>query len=275
MNVKSVEKENGKAKILVEIDKEQFEAALNKAYAKNKKDIFVPGFRKGKAPRKVIEGMYGAGVFHEEAINLLFPDVYDAAVVKQELKAVGAPSVTDMEVGENGVLLTVETELYPEVTLGAYKGLEVPKAEAAVTDEEVAAELDRKAQESARILTVERAAKLGDTTVIDFEGFENGVPFEGGKGEDYSLVLGSGSFVPGFEDQVVGMSAGETKDIALVFPENYTPELAGKPVTFKVTVKEVKETIKPVMDDEFAKDVSEFDTLEELKADLRAKLLQD
>ncbi len=275
MNVKSVEKENGKAKILVEIDKAQFEDALNKAYVKNKKDIFVPGFRKGKAPRKVIEGMYGASIFHEDAINILFPDIYEAAVVNQELKAVGAPSVTDMEVGQEGVLLTVETELYPEVTLGQYKGLEVPKADAVVTDEEVAAEIDRKAQESARILTVERPAQMGDTAVIDFEGFDNGVAFDGGKGEDYSLVLGSGSFVPGFEDQVVGMSAGESKDIDIVFPENYTPELAGKPVVFKVTVKEVKETIKPALDDEFAKDVSEFDTLEELKSDIKAKLLKE
>jgi len=274
MNVKNVEKENGKAIVTVEIGKEEFEAALTKAYLKIKKDIMIPGFRKGKAPRKMVEAMYGAHVFYEDAVEEIFPDVYTAAIVDQQLKAVGQPSVTDMQTPEEGgVVLTVSTELYPEVTLGQYKGLEVPKAEATVTDEEVEAELNRMAQQNARIATVERAAQTGDTVVLDFEGFVDGVPFEGGKGEKYSLELGSGSFIPGFEDQLVGLTAGEAKDVVVTFPEQYTPELAGKEATFKCLVHEVKEKSLPEMDDEFVKDVSEFDTMDELKADIKAKAI--
>ena len=201
MNVKNVEKENGKALVTVEIGKEEFEAALTKAYLKIKKDIMIPGFRKGKAPRKMVEAMYGAHVFYEDAVEEIFPEVYTAAIVDQQLKAVGQPSITDMQTPEEGgVVLTVSTELYPEVTLGQYKGLEVPKAEATVSDAEVEAELARKAQQNARIATVERAAQTGDTVVLDFEGFVDGIAFEGGKGEKYSLELGSNSFNPGFED---------------------------------------------------------------------------
>ncbi len=275
MNVKSTEQANGKAKIVVEIEKQEFEAALNKAYNKAKKDIMVPGFRKGKAPRKVVEGMYGAKIFYEDAVNEIFPELYTKAVIEQQLKAVGGPSIADMdETAEGAIVLTIETELYPEVTLGQYKGLEVPKAEASVSDEDVENELSRMADRNSRIETVERPIQEGDTVVLDFEGFDNGIAFEGGKGENYSLKIGSHQFVPGFEEALIGLSAGDEKDIDVTFPENYTPELAGKPVVFKCKIHEVKETIKAELDDEFAKDVSEFDTLDELKADIRAKQLQ-
>ena len=273
MNVKSVEKENGKAKVVVEIDKAEFEQALNKAYAKCRKDIMLPGFRKGKAPRKMVESMYGATVFYEDAVNEIFPDIYTKAIVEQELKAVGSPSVSNMDTPEaGGVVLTIETELYPEVTLGQYKGLEVPKREVKVEESEVDAEVGRMAERNARIETVDRAAANGDTVVIDFEGFVDDKPFQGGKAEDYSLTLGSGSFIPGFEDALVGAVAGEERDVNVTFPEDYSAkELAGKPAVFKCKVHEVKESIKPELDDEFAKDVSEFDTLDALKDDIRTR----
>ena len=276
MNVKSVEKENGKAKVVVEIEKAEFETALNKAYAKCRKDIMIPGFRKGKAPRKVVEGMYGATVFYEDAVNEIFPEIYTAAIAEQQIKAVGMPSVTDMDTpAEGGVVLTVETELYPEVTLGDYKGIEVPKTAVTVGKADVDAELNRMAERNSRIETVERAAEMGDTVVLDFEGFDNGVPFDGGKAEGYSLTLGSGSFVPGFEEALVGLSAGDEKDVDVTFPQDYTPELAGKPVVFKCKIHEVKQTIKPELDDEFAKDVSEFDTLAALKKDIKARITKE
>ena len=273
MNVKSVEKENGKAKVVVEIDKPEFEQALNKAYAKCRKDIMLPGFRKGKAPRKMVESMYGATVFYEDAVNEIFPEIYTTAIVDQQLKAVGSPSVSNMDTpDEGGVVLTIETELYPEVTLGQYKGIEVPKREVKVEESEVDAEVNRMAERNARIETVDRAAQMGDTVVIDFEGFEGSKPFQGGKAEDYSLTLGSGSFIPGFEEALVGAVAGEERDVNVTFPENYNAkELAGKPAVFKCKVHEVKESIKPELDDEFAKDVSEFDTLDALKNDIRAR----
>ena len=272
MNVKNTEKAAGKATIVIEVEKAEFDAALTKAYNKARKDIYVPGFRKGKAPRKVVEGMYGAKVFYEDAVNEIFPEIYEQAISAQALKVVGMPSVTKLDDGEDGgVVLTVETDLYPEVTLGDYKGLEVPKAEVNVTDDEVEAELNRMAERNSRIETVDRPAQEGDTVILDFEGFDNGVAFEGGKAEGYSLKLGSHSFVPGFEEALVGLSAGDEKDVDVTFPENYTPELAGKPVVFKCKIHEVKETQTPEMDDEFAKDVSEFDTLDALRADIRAK----
>ncbi|MBR2977135.1 MAG: trigger factor [Oscillospiraceae bacterium] len=276
MNIQSVEKKNGNAKIVVVVDKEKFESAINSAYLQEKKKIMVPGFRKGHAPRKIIESMYGKGVFYEEAINILFPEIYDAAVTEQKLKAVGAPSIADMEVAEDRTLtLTVETALYPEVKLGTYKGVEAPKAEVKVLEADVKAELERMAQRASRIQTVERAAKLGDTVMLDFEGFVDGKAFEGGKGEKYNLQLGSGQFIPGFEDALVGVKAGEDRDVEVTFPEAYTPELAGKNATFKCKIHEVKETIVPKLDDEFAKDVSEFDTLADLKKDIKARLKKD
>lgn len=275
MNVKSIEKSGNKATIAVEIDRDLMESGVNKAYLKARKNILIPGFRKGKAPRKMIETMYGAHVFYEDGLEEIFPEVYEFAVVKQELKAVGRPSLTDMQIGQDNIVtITLTTELYPEVTLGQYKGLAVEKSEPTVTDEQVQAELDRMAQNVASTETVDRPAQMGDTANIDFEGFDNGVPFEGGKGEDHDLKLGSGSFVPGFEEQIVGMSAGEEKDIDITFPEDYQADLAGKPVVFHIKLNKLTETIVPEQDDEFAKDVSEFDTLDALKADIREKALE-
>ena len=276
MQVKNAVKEGNNVKISVVIDAEAFEAAVQKVYNKNKSRIAIPGFRKGKAPRKMIEAMYGKEIFHEDAINEIFPEVYQKTVLDEGWKAVGQPSVTAVNVNEDkSVDLTIETALYPEVKLGSYKGLEVEKAEAVVTDEEIERELDKKAEEVARITTVERPAQDGDTVVIDFEGFLNGEPFEGGKGEDYELRLGSHSFVPGFEEQLIGCAAGDEKDLDITFPEDYHEELAGKAVVFKVKVHEVKQTVLPEKDDDLAKDVSEFDTLDELRADIKANLLKD
>ena len=277
MNVKSVEKETSKATVTVELTKAELEPAVNKAYLKYRKDIAIPGFRKGKAPRVVIEAAYGKHVFFEDAIEEMFPQIYQEAVMTQDMKPVGRPSVSDMNIADDdSVTLTIVTDLYPAVTLGQYKGIEVEKVNAEVKESEVDAEIDRMAQNVARISTVERPAKDGDTVVIDFEGFLNGVAFKGGKGENHELVLGSGSFIPGFEEQVVGMSAGEEKDINVTFPENYhASELAGKEVTFKVKVHEVKETVLPEKDDEFVKDVSEFDTMAELRADIEKRILDE
>ena len=276
MNVKSTERNGNEVTVVVEIDKERMESGVNKAYMKARKNIQIPGFRKGKAPRKMIEAMYGAHVFYEDGLEEIFPEVYDFAIANQEgFKAVGRPSLTDMQISEDNIVtLTLTTEVYPEVTLGQYKGLEVEKAEVTVSDAQVQAELDRMAQNVASTETVERAAEMGDTANIDFEGFDNGVPFEGGKGDNFDLKLGSGQFVPGFEEQVVGMTAGEEKDIDITFPEDYHKDLAGKPVVFHVKLNKVTVTNVPEQDDEFAKDVSEFDTLEELKADIRAKALE-
>lgn len=272
MNVKSIERNGNEATIVVEIDKELMESGVNKAYLKTRKNILIPGFRKGKAPRKMVEAMYGAHVFYEDGLEEIFPQVYDFAVAGQEFKAIGRPNLTDMQISEDNIVtLTLTTEVYPEVTLGQYKGLEVEKAEVSVSDAQVQAELDRMAENVSSTETVERPAEMGDTANIDFEGFDNGVPFDGGKGDNFDLKLGSGQFVPGFEEQVVGMSAGEEKDINVTFPEDYHAELAGKSVVFHVKLNKLTVTNVPEQDDEFAKDVSEFDTLEELKADIRAK----
>ncbi len=276
MNVKSIEKNGSQATIVVQIDKDLMESGAQKAYLKARKNIMIPGFRKGKAPRKMIESMYGAHVFYEDGLEEIFPEVYEFAVIGQDVKAVGRPSLTDMNIEDDGsVTLTMTTDIYPDVTLGDYKGLEIEKAEAVVTDEQVQAELDRMAQNVASTETVERAAQMGDTANIDFEGFDNGVPFDGGKGENYDLKLGSNSFVPGFEEQIVGMSAGEEKDIDITFPADYHAELAGKAVVFHVKVNKVTATNVPEQDDEFAKDVSEFETLDALKVDIRAKALEN
>ena len=263
MNVKSANREGNKLTVNVEVEKEVFEAGISKAYLKNRKYITVPGFRKGKAPRKMIENLYGAQVFHTDAVEEIFPDVYKEAVTDQ-----------GMNVREdNSLELTIEVELYPEVELGQYKGVEAPKAAVSVTDEEVEAELDRKANEVARIVTVERPAQEGDTVVIDYKGLKDGAAFDGGSAEGYELRLGSHSFIPGFEEQLVGAVAGEEKALNITFPADYhAKELAGAPVVFEVKVHEVKETQVPAKDDELAKDVSEFDTLEELKADLRKQI---
>ena len=277
MTVKSCEKiEKSQVALTIEVSAAEFEAAIEKAYQKMRKNINIQGFRPGKAPRKMIEKMYGAEVFFEEAINIAFPDAYEAAVKEQELQVVGYPEVDMLgECTKEGFTFTARVPVYPEVTLGEYKGLSAIKGEVKVTEEDVADRLQTLADRQTRLVSVEREAKLGDTAVIDFEGFLNGVPFDGGKGENHSLELGSGSFVPGFEDQVIGMKAGDEKDIDITFPEQYTPELAGKAVVFKVKVHEVKEKEIPELDDEFAKDVSEFDTLDELKADLEKKIAEE
>ena len=277
MNVKSVEKEAVRAKVTVEISRTELEPSLNKVYLKVRKDITIPGFRKGKAPRMVIEAAYGKHVFYEDAIEELFSEIYKNCVLSQDIKPVGRPSVSAMNIEEDGsVTMTIDTDLYPEVTLGQYKGLTVEKAEATIAQSEIDAEIDRMAQNVARISTVERPAQEGDTAVIDFEGFKDGVAFDGGKGEGYELKLGSHSFIPGFEEQVVGMSAGEEKDINVTFPEDYhASDLAGAPVIFKVKVHEVKETVVPEKDDEFVKDVSEFDTMDELRADIEQRILSE
>ena len=273
MNVKSIERNGNLATIVVEIDAEMMEKGINAAYLKQRKSIQLPGFRKGKAPRKMIEAMYGKHVFIEDGLEEIFPEVYVAAVA--DIKAIGRPNLTNMEVGDdNSVTLTFTTDVYPEVTLGQYKGLEVEKAPVEVSDAQVEAELNRMAQNVASTEVVEKAAEMGDTATIDFEGFDNGVAFDGGKGENFDLKLGSGQFVPGFEEQIVGMTAGEEKDIDITFPENYHAELAGKAVVFHVKLNKVSVTNVPALDDEFAKDVSEFESLEELKADIRAKALE-
>ena len=275
MTVKNIEKNGNQATIVVEIDKELMESGVQKAYLKARKNIQIPGFRKGKAPRYLIEKMYGAHVFYEDGLEEIFPEVYKTAVLDQDVKAIGRPSLTDMDISEDGIVtLTLTTDTYPEVTLGEYKGLKAEKEQATVTDEQVKAELDRMAQNVASTETVEGAAKMGDTANIDFEGFDNGVPFDGGKGENFDLKLGSNSFVPGFEEQVVGMTAGEEKDINITFPEDYHKELAGKAVVFHVKCNKVTTTVLPELDDEFAKDVSEFETLEALTADIREKALE-
>ena len=276
MTIKSANRENNKLTVNVEVEKETFEAGISKAYLKNRKYITVPGFRKGKAPRKMIENLYGPQVFHTDAVEEIFPDLYKEAVLDQGWKTVGQPSVTDMNVREDKSLeITIETDLYPEVELGQYKGVEAPKAAVAVSDEMVEAELDRKANEVSRIVTVERPAQNGDTVVIDYKGLKDGVAFDGGTAEGYGLHLGSHTFIPGFEEQLVGTSAGEEKELNISFPEDYhAKELAGASVVFQVKVREVKETQVPAKDDELAKDVSEFDTLDELRADIRKNLEQ-
>ena len=273
MTVKSCEKlEKSRVALTIETSAEEFEAAVNKAYLKMRGKINVPGFRVGKAPRKIIEKMYGAEVFYEEAVNIILPDAYEAAVKEQELEVVGYPQVELESCTKDGVVFKCTVAVYPEVKLGQYKGLEAPKAEVKVVAADVNARLKEMADRNSRLVSVERAVKKGDTADIDFEGFDNGVAFDGGKGENFDLEIGSGSFVPGFEDQLIGMKAGEEKELDITFPENYTPELAGKPVVFHVKVNEVKEKQVPAIDDEFAKDVSEFDTLKDLKADIKKKL---
>ena len=277
MSLKNCEKvEKSQVVLTIEVGAAEFEAAIEKAYQKMRKKINVPGFRPGKAPRKIIEGMYGAEVFFEEAINIAFPEVYDAAVKEKELRVVGYPSVELVgECTKEGFTFTATTPVYPEVTLGEYKGLSAEKEEVKVGAADVNERLKQLQDRNTRLVSVDREAQEGDTAVIDFEGFLNGVPFDGGKGEGHNLELGSHSFVPGFEEQVVGMKAGEEKDLDITFPENYTPELAGKAVVFKVKVNEVKAKEVPELDDEFAKDVSEFDTLKDLKADMKKQITEE
>ena len=267
--------EKNMAKLTIEVAAENLEKAIEKAYQKNKNKISVPGFRKGKVPRQMIEKMYGKEIFYEDAVNMLIPEEYAKAYDECEEEIVSSPKidVVQVEAGQP-FIFTAEVALKPEVRLGKYKGVKVGKIETEVTDAEVDAEIDKERERNARNITVEdRAVKDGDMTVLDFEGFVDGVAFEGGKGEDYPLTIGSGAFIPGFEDQLVGAEIGKEVEVNVTFPENYqAEELKGKDAVFKCTVKEIKEKELPELDDEFAGEVSEFETLAEYREDVRKKL---
>ena len=269
--------EKNMAKLTIEVSAEDLDKAMEKAYQKQKSRISLPGFRKGKAPRKMIESMYGKGVFMEDAVNSLVPQEYTKALGECDLEIVSQPeiNVTQMEPGK-ALIFTADVAVKPEVTLGDYRGVEVPKSEIAVTDEEVDAEVKKEQDKNARTVAVEdRAAANGDITTIDFEGFVDGVAFDGGKGTDYALTLGSGTFIPGFEDQLVGANAGDHVEVKVTFPEEYqAKELAGKEAVFQCDVKKIETKEVPELDDEFAKDVSEFDTLAEYKEDVKKKLTE-
>lgn len=271
--------EKNKVKLTIEVASELFEDGMKKSYQKNVKYINVPGFRKGKAPRKMIEKMYGPAVFYEDAVNFIIPDAYDEAVKEADIHPVSQPEIDIVTIGEadKPFVFTAEVFTKPEVKLGTYKGVEIEKVENKVTDADVDAEVASMREKNSRIVTVEdRAAENGDITTIDFEGFCDGVAFEGGKGTDYELTLGSGTFIPGFEEQIVGKKIGEEFDVNVKFPEEYhSEELKGKDAVFKVTLKGIKVKELPTLDDEFAKDVSEFDTLDALKEDIKAKLTKE
>ena len=269
--VKSEKLEKSMHELQFSLDAETFKAAIEKAYKREGKKYNVPGFRKGHAPRAVIEKMYGADIFHYDAINDLFPEAYEAAVVESGIQPVGRPEADVVsESLEDGVVLKVTVAVKPEIKVGSYTGLKAVKKVHTVDDADVEAELVRMQNRNGRIITREGKAENGDTVDMDFEGFVDGVAFEGGKAEHYSLVLGSGSFIPGFEDQLIGHEAGEEFDVNVTFPEEYqAKELAGKAAVFKIKLHEVKTKELPALDDEFAKDVSEYDTLDELKASIR------
>ena len=280
MKIKSNEvKEKGLAEIIVEIDAEKMENAKADAYKKNKNSISVPGFRRGKAPRKIIERMFGASIFFSDAIEALMPEVLEFVDGESKVKTVGAPKVSDIDFKEDepdiGAEVTLELALYPEVELGEYKGLSAYRPEVSVSADEINEQIEALRVRNARIENVDRPAKKGDLINFNFEGFVDNKPFDGGKAENYELELGSNSFIPGFEEKMIGMKVGEERDLDLVFPEEYEENLAGKPVVFKVKVNEIKEKILPELDDEFAKDVSEFDTLKEYKANLKKTRQQD
>ena len=267
--------EKNMAKLTIEVSADTFSKAVESAFQKNKNRFNVPGFRKGKVPRKMIEKMYGAGIFYEEAANAVIPDAYEKALEECTETIVSSPKVDVVQIEEGKpFIFTAEVALKPEVTLGAYKGVHVEPVQVSVTDEEVEADLKQQQENNARTVAVEgRPVADGDIAVIDFEGFVDGAAFEGGKGENYSLTIGSHSFIDNFEEQLIGKNAGDSCEVNVTFPEDYqAKELAGKPALFKVTVKEIKEKQLPELDDEFAGEVSEFDTLEEYKADIRKKL---
>ncbi len=269
--------EKNMAKLTIEVPAEELEKAMQNAYLRAKNRITIPGFRKGKAPRKMIEQMYGKGIFLEDAANALIPEQYSKALEECDLEIVSQPEidVTQIEPGK-AFIFTAEVAVKPEVTLGEYKGLEVPKSETEVTDEEIEAELKKEQEKNSRTITVEdRGAENGDIATIDFEGFVDGTAFEGGKGTDYPLTLGSGSFIPGFEDQLVGAKAGDHVEVNVTFPEEYqSKDLAGKAAVFQCDVKKVETKELPELDDDFAQDVSEFDTLAEYKEDIKKNLAE-
>ena len=266
--------EKNRIELQFSVDKETFDAAVTKVYKKQVSKINIPGFRKGKAPKAIIEKMYGKGFFYEDAINDLIPAAYTEAIKEAELEVVGQPEFDVVSIDDNGLVLSAKVYVKPEVEIKEYTGIEVEKKIAAVTDEEIDNEIKTVRERNSREIDVtDRAAELDDTTVIDFEGFVDGVAFEGGKGTEYALKLGSGSFIPGFEEQIVGKNIGEEFDVNVTFPEDYhATELAGKASVFKTKVNAISRIELPELDDEFAKDASEFDTLDELKADMKAKI---
>ena len=275
MSVQVEKLEKNMAKLTIEVSAAEFEKALEDAFLKNKNKISVPGFRKGKVPRQMVEKMYGPEIFYEDAANALIPDAYSKALDECEEDIVSSPEidVTQIEKGKS-FIFTATVALKPEVKLGKYKGVKVEAAEVTVTDEEVDAKIEKERENNARTIEVtDRPVKDGDMTVLDFEGFVDGVAFDGGKGENYPLTIGSGAFIPGFEEQLVGAEIGKEVEVDVTFPEEYhAKELAGKPAVFKCTVKEIKVKELPELDDDFAQDVSDFDTLEEYKADVRKKV---
>ena len=272
-NVEKKEKNQVALSIVVAAD--VFEAACEKSYRKNVRNINIQGFRQGKAPRKIIEKLYGPEVFYDDAMNECIPDAYEAAVAEAGLKVVSQPSITEVDVKDGEFLFTAVVYVKPEVSVKDYKGIEAEKEEVAVSAEDVEAELARMQTRNARQVSVEREAKKGDVVNLDFEGFVDGVAFEGGKGEKFDLELGSGMFIPGFEEQLEGKNVGDECDVNVTFPEEYNEKsLAGKPAVFKCKINEIKENQKPELDDEFAKDVSEFDTIAELKADIEKKMVE-
>ncbi len=275
MNVKVENVEKNVVQLEIEVDAAKFEAGMQQSYLKNVKKFNVPGFRKGKAPRNIIERYYGEQALYDDAINIVCSEAYDNAIEENNINPVDRPEIDIVQIGNNqNFIFTAKVTVKPEVELGAYMGVEVKKAEANVTDEDVENEFNKVVEKNARLVSVsDRPIQSGDTAVIDFEGFIDSVPFEGGKGEDYSLVIGSGTFIPGFEDQLIGKNVADDVDVKVTFPEEYgKEELNGKEALFKVLVKEIKVKELPTVDDEFAKDISEFDTLEEYKKDLRNKL---
>ena len=275
MKAELVKKEGNKVTLKITVDNNKFEEAVNKAYNKTKGKYNIPGFRKGKAPKVVIETQYGKGVFYNDAIDMLFPEVYPEAIKELNIDPIDRPDLDIEEISkDNGLVMVVNVEVKPEFELGAYKGIEISKVDNTVSEEDVEVRLNEMVNRNARLTSVEdKALENGDTAVIDFEGFENGVAFEGGKGENYNLVIGSNTFIPGFEDQLVCKKAGEEVEVIVTFPETYHAEnLAGKPVVFNVKVNDVKVKEVPALDDEFAKDTTEFETLAELRADVKAKL---
>ena len=278
MSVQVEKLEKNMAKLTIEVSSEEFENAIAKAYKKNKNKISMPGFRKGKAPRAMIEKMYGKGIFYEDAANSIIPDAYADAAKESELEIVAQPEidVTQIESGKP-FIFTATVALKPEVALGEYKGIEVEKKEVEVTDEEVEAEINKVRESNARMLDIDdRATQDGDTVLIDFDGYVDGKQFEGGKADDYSLVLGSHSFIDNFEEQLVGKNIGDDVEVNVTFPENYqAEELQGKPAVFKVKIKEIKVKELPELDDDFAQDVSNFDTIAEYKEDLKKKLTEN
>lgn len=267
--------EHNMAKLTIEVPAEELEKALETAYQKNKNKISVPGFRKGKVPRNMIEKMYGPAIFYEDAANELIPDAYEKALDECEEEIVSAPKidVTQIEKGKD-FIFTAEVAVKPEVTLGKYKGIKVEEADLAVTEEEINAQIEKERENSARTISVEdRPVKDGDITTLDFEGFVDGVAFEGGKGTDYPLTIGSGSFIPGFEEQLIGAELNKEVEVNVTFPEDYhAKDLAGKPATFKCRIKDIKEKELPELDDEFASEVSAFDTMAEYKEDVKKSL---